>query len=149
MSYRISDVVTGNAKAGKAYFQKNCAGCHSVTGDLAGIGARYRPDVLQAQIAYPGPNVISYIGYDMRPVKRPPVPVTVTLPSGETVSGTAVFVGEFDVSLRDGAGAYRSFARDAGVKIALRDPLQRHRELLRGYSDDDLHNLVAYLTGVK
>lgn len=31
---------SGNAAEGKAYFAANCSGCHSVTGDLAGIASR-------------------------------------------------------------------------------------------------------------
>ena len=37
------DPLVGDAKAGEAYFNGagKCATCHSVTGDLAGIGAKY------------------------------------------------------------------------------------------------------------
>ena len=31
-------ILVGNAKSGEAYFQKTCANCHSVGGDLKGIG---------------------------------------------------------------------------------------------------------------
>lgn len=149
MAYKIADVLTGDARAGRAYFQKECKNCHSPTGDLAGIGGRHAPDVLQALIAWPGPNLISFIGFDLRPVKRPPVAVNVTLASGERVSGTAIFIGEFDVSLRDTSGAYRSFRR-AGLRgIEVKDPLARHLALLPQYSDADLHNLTAYLAGLK
>jgi len=34
------DILVGNAAAGQAYFAKNCATCHSITGDLQGIGSR-------------------------------------------------------------------------------------------------------------
>ena len=149
MAYKIADVLTGDARAGRAYFQKQCKSCHSPNGDLAGIGGRHAPDVLQALIAWPGPNVISFIGFDLRPVKRPPVAVSVTLPSGERISGTAIFIGEFDISLRDAAGTYRSFRRDTLRGVEVKDPLARHLELLPHYSDADLHNLTAYLAGLK
>ena len=34
-------IVVGNATSGAAAFQTRCAGCHSTTGDLKGIGARF------------------------------------------------------------------------------------------------------------
>lgn len=149
MAYQIADVLTGDARAGRVYFQKECKACHSPTGDLAGIGSRHAPDVLQALIAWPGPNVISFIGFDLRPVKRPPVAVSVTLPSGERIAGTAMFIGEFDIALRDGAGTYRSFRRDTLRGVEVKDPLAGHLALLPRYSDADLHNLTAYLAGLK
>ena len=36
---RAPSIVVGNAQAGQAYFQANCSSCHSVTGNLAGVGA--------------------------------------------------------------------------------------------------------------
>ena len=33
-------ILVGDAKAGEAYFKAKCASCHSVTGDLKGIGAK-------------------------------------------------------------------------------------------------------------
>ena len=40
----VSDLQTGNAEAGKRYFNGTggCAACHSATGDLAGIASRYQ-----------------------------------------------------------------------------------------------------------
>jgi cytochrome c oxidase cbb3-type subunit 3 len=44
-------LLVGNAEAGKAFFQGagGCSGCHSPTGDLAGIGRKYPPADLQAR----------------------------------------------------------------------------------------------------
>jgi cytochrome c oxidase cbb3-type subunit 3 len=50
----------------------------------------------------------------------------------------------FDVALRDSSGWYRSWPVDS-VKIAVKDPLARHRELLSKYTDADMHNMLAYL----
>jgi hypothetical protein len=35
------------------------------------------------------------------------------------------------------------------VKVDIPDPLKGHRELLAKYSDDDMHNLLAYLVTLK
>src|SRR5271165_2575199 len=34
-------ILVGDRAAGEAYFKTKCASCHSVTGDLKGIGAKY------------------------------------------------------------------------------------------------------------
>src|SRR5437764_4756882 len=48
-------LLTGNAEAGKAFFNGTggCAACHSVSGDLAGIARKYPAAVLQARFLYP------------------------------------------------------------------------------------------------
>ena len=130
--YPLERLLTGNADAGRAYFNGSgkCATCHSPTGDLAGIAKRYAPLYLEERILAPRP--------------RGRTPVTVTTPSGEQVSGKLEHLDEFSVSLRDTAGWYRSWPRDQ-VKVNVQDPLQDHRDMLTKYTDDDIHNLFAYL----
>lgn len=149
--YKILNVVTGDPKRGKAYFEGagECGQCHSVTGDLAGVGGKYKPDELQALMIYPGPNVMSLMGINLRHVDKPPVHVTATLKSGETVSGTAVHVGEYDIALHDESGAYRSFPRDAAAKLDIQDPLEAHGRLQGKLTDREVHDLLAYLAGLK
>src|SRR3984957_6230928 len=48
-TYAFQDVLTGDAKKGEVYFNATCKGCHSATGDLAGIGKRYDAFALQAK----------------------------------------------------------------------------------------------------
>jgi len=149
--YKILNVVTGDPKRGEAYFNGpgNCGQCHSVTGDLAGVASKYKPENLQTMMIYPGPDLISLLGLELRHVDRPPVHVTATLKSGETVSGTAIWVGEYDISLRDEGGAYRSFARENATKLDIQDPLDAHRRLAEKFTDRDMHDLLAYLAGLK
>ena len=104
---------------------------------------------LQALMIYPGPNAMSLMGINLRHIDRPPVHVTATLKSGETVSGTAVSVGEFDISLHDETGAYRSFARDTATKLDIQDPLDGHSRLQSKLTDREMHDLLAYLAGLK
>jgi len=132
--YTFQNVVTGNAKVGENYFNAHCASCHSATGNLAHIG-QTDPADLQARFLYPDRNA-------------PPVSATVTLASGEQVAGTLKRLDDFDVSLIDDSGNYRSFARSS-VKLSLKDPLAAHRELLAKYSDADMHNILAYLVTLK
>jgi small nuclear ribonucleoprotein (snRNP)-like protein len=74
--------------------------------------------------------------------------VTVTLASGQTIAGTLKRLDDFDVSLYDAEGVYHSYPRDR-VKVDIPDPLKGHRELLVKYSDDDMHNVLAYLVTLK
>ena len=48
-------LLTGNAEAGKAFFEGagGCSSCHSPTGDLAGIARKYSAAVLQARFSIP------------------------------------------------------------------------------------------------
>lgn len=133
--YPIERLLTGNAEAGKAYFNGagKCASCHSPTGDLAGVAKKYPPLSLEERFLSP---------------RRVPVTVAVTKSSGEQVSGKLEHLDEFSVSLRDSSGWYRSWPRDK-VKVAVHDPLQAHHEMLAKYTDDDIHNLFAYLETLK
>ena len=147
-SYVIQGLVTGDPKAGEAYFNGagKCNTCHSPTGDLAGITKKYEPEPLQF-LFLAGEN-------EDHPV---PKQVTVTLGSGEAVSGTLLHLDEFAVALRDSSGQYRSWSRSsageapasAAIKVEVHDPLAAHHELLRKYSDADIHNMLAYLETLK
>jgi cytochrome c oxidase cbb3-type subunit 3 len=127
----VADLQTGNVEAGKAYFNGagGCAKCHSPTGDLAGIASRYEGLQLEERMLYP------------KDVKNK---VTVTLPSGETVSGTLAYLDEFTVGLRDAAGTYRSWPVSE-VKVKVDAPVEAHVALFPKYTDADIHNLMAYI----
>ena len=140
----IADLSTGNVEAGRAYFNGagGCATCHSPTGDLAGVGARYRGLGLLMRFLYPTAGNATQL-----PGGKPrsnPVTVKVTLPSGETVSGPLVFRDEFTIALRDANGWFRSWPQSS-VKVAIEDPLHAHAAQLGKYTDDDVHNLFAFL----
>ena len=47
--YSLQQLLTGNAEAGKQYFDGpgKCASCHSPTGNLAGIAKKYSPSELE------------------------------------------------------------------------------------------------------
>ena len=135
--YQRLNVVTGDAKAGEAYFNGagGCKGCHSVTGDLAKIGSRFQPEALQTRFVWPAGRGAAQ-------------KVTVTLPSGERVTGTVKQMDDINLSMYDSGGAYRSWAR-AGIKVELEDRLAGHRQLLEKLTDSDMHNLTAWLVTLK
>ena len=86
---QIQNVLTGDPKAGAAYFngEGKCSTCHSPTGDLAGIGARMDPPALQQRFLFPGGGGAAAAAGRRR---AGPVTVTVTPASGAAVSGVLV-----------------------------------------------------------
>jgi mono/diheme cytochrome c family protein len=150
-SYQIQNIVTGDAKAGEAYFNGagKCATCHSTTGDLKGVAGRYDPVALQSRFLYP--KTFYWPGMP-QPVKKPlPTTVTVTLPSGKTFSGELRHNDDFSVSMVDSGGEYHSWlrTRTPGLKVEVHNPLQAHIDLLPKYTDTDMHNILAYLETLK
>src|ERR1700720_2080794 len=54
-AYPAEKLLTGNAEAGRAFFDGpgGCNKCHSTTGDLAGIAGKHSPIDLEARMLYP------------------------------------------------------------------------------------------------
>jgi cytochrome c553 len=147
-NYKILNIVTGDPDAGKAYFNGagHCASCHSVDGDLKKIGAKYDPIKLQSKMIQPDYNWTE--GDPPKQVSA--ISITVTLPSGQSISGTPVYADDFTVSLREADGTYRSFARHKdSPRVEINNKLQAHLDQLMKYSDADIHNLTAYLVTLK
>ena len=152
-NYQVLNILTGNAKAGEAYFNGagGCNKCHSATGDLRGIGARHPPVAIQGLIVSGGSGGRGGRGGGVPSVNdRGATTATVTLPGGESVTGVLVRLTDFDVTIRDASGATRSWLRDGNTpKIQVTNPLQGHIDLLSKYTDADIHNLTAYLVSLK
>jgi cytochrome c oxidase cbb3-type subunit 3 len=151
MAYKFTGISTGDAKQGAAYFNGagTCNTCHSPAGDFADIGNRYSEQQLLAHIAYPATPASALQGTDATS-KRWQSQVTVTLPSGEKVSGELIRKGEFFLTLRDSSGWTRTFSlEDKKIIVEVNDPLAFHKAQLEKYTDADLHNLLAYLETLK
>jgi cytochrome c oxidase cbb3-type subunit 3 len=144
---KVLNVLTGDSKAGAAYFngEGKCSTCHSPTGDLAGVASKYDPPNLQQRFLFP-----RAVGLGRKGVAQPKaVTVTVTPPGGPAVSGVLDKIDDFSVSLRDASGEYHSWRRTPDLKVETHDPYNAHIELLDQYSDEDIHNVVAYLETLK
>ena len=126
-----ADLQTGNAAAGKQYFNGSggCAKCHSVTGDLAGIANRYEGLRLEERMLYPRDALSK---------------VAVTLPSGKIIQGVLAYQDEFTIGLRDSNGSYRSWST-GNVRFTVDSPTQAHVDQFPRYTDKDIHDLMAYL----
>ena len=133
-----ADLQTGNADAGRRYFDTACARCHSATGDLKGVAARYEGLPLLQRMLYPGSG-----GRGAGPAPKPPA-VRVTLRDGQVVTGTLAYRDEFTISITDGGGWRRSWPTSQ-VTFTVDDRLQAHVEQLGKYTDGDMHDVLAYL----
>lgn len=127
----VADLQTGNAEAGRQYFNGSgkCSTCHSPTGDLAGVATRFEGLKLEERLLCP---------------QGAKAKITVTLPSGQTLTGELAYRDEFTIAMRDSARRYRSWPASQ-VKFTIDNPAQAHADLLAKYSDDDIHNLMAFL----
>jgi cytochrome c oxidase cbb3-type subunit III len=146
----VVDPLVGDAKAGEAYFNGpgKCASCHSVSGDLTGIGAKYT-DVRALQGAMLSGGAAVTQGYAGLPASARKT-VTVTVQSGETVKGQLDQIDDFMVALTDSDGNYHSYVRHGdSPKVTISNPLQPHFDMLRNFKDEDIHNLTAYLVTLK
>ena len=125
-TYKRLNVVSGDAKKGEAYFKGagKCNTCHSITGDLAKIGSKYPPDVIQNRFLWPGGGGFGAPAYARK--------ATVTLPDGRTVTGSLV-PGRACSRNVDAAPSYVELPERAGarttatVNVAL-SSLQRGEE---------------------
>ena len=70
-------------------------------------------------------------------------------PTGEGSQGTVITLSDFRVTLRDAAGARYTVIRTEAADVKVTDPLQAHADRLKTLTDKQMHDLTAYLAGVK
>jgi cytochrome c oxidase cbb3-type subunit III len=163
------DILVGDPKAGEAYFNGpgRCTTCHSVSGDLARIGAKYDPVMLQGRMVVPrgrggwpgGDNAgdlplratVTLPSGTLPPGTLPPGTLPPgTLPSGQIVTGDVLYLSDFHVTLKDASGKRHTIPRRGDVpKVEIIDPLHAHVAQLRTLSDKAMHDLTAYLATLK
>src|SRR4051812_23371375 len=119
-SVEPADLATGNAAAGREYFngKGKCSSCHSASGDLAGIATRVQGLNLLRRMLYPTGNP-----------GATQVRATFQLPSGQTVVAPVAAEDEFSVTVLDPLAARQTYQRSA-VKVKIDDPLSGHFDQL-------------------
>jgi cytochrome c oxidase cbb3-type subunit III len=134
-----ADLATGDATAGRRYFNGagGCSACHSPAGDLSGVARRFEGLDLLKRMLYPAG----------RPAPASPQ-ATVWLPSGETITGPLSSEDEFTIALKNPAGEELRYEKNS-VKFEIKDPMSAHFTQLAKYTDQDMHNVYAYLATLK
>lgn len=143
------DILVGNAQAGERFFAAQCSACHSATGDLKGIATRVtEPKALQNLWVSGGRA--GGRGRGGPPSTRSRVTATVTLPSGETISGPIVRLDDFLVTIALPDGTARTIRRSGDVPtVEVKDPLEGHAALLGVLTDTNMHDVTAFLATLK
>ncbi len=146
--YQIQNIVVGDAKAGEAYFNGagGCTSCHSTEKDLAHVATKYpQPVDLQQKIVMPRAGRGNSGGPGTA------ITVKITEPSGETMEGKLVRMDDFSVTFLTESGDRKTIERTSEdiPKVEVHDPMKGHLEILARISDSDIHNLTAYLMGLK
>jgi cytochrome c oxidase cbb3-type subunit 3 len=159
-AYKRPNVFSGDPVKGEAFFNGSagrCNTCHSATGDMKGLAARYNDDASTIQAAI----VSGTTGFGRGGGNRPgggrggspaatATTATVTLKSGEIVKGYPYSVDDWQITIRLASGDLRSFLRDGDwPHYETVNPLQAHIDLQFQYTDDDIHDLAAYLRTLK
>jgi mono/diheme cytochrome c family protein len=139
------NVLVGDPKAGEAAFGKLCSSCHSVTGDLKGIGSKYDdPKTLQNTWVSGGGGGRGRGGGQQG---------IVTLADGSKLEGRLVRRDDFLVIILLPDGTRKSFARDNGVpQVEVKDPQEAHKKMILVMDDPDnknMHDITAYLATIK
>ncbi len=135
-TYEIKNIVLGNPKKGASYVAAHCLSCHSVSGDLKGLGAKWRPADLQR--------------YWIMPPRTPARAITATVhDSQHTWEGHLQQIDDFRVSLVDKSGQLVVVERNAAVTVELQDPLAPHVAMIGNLKDPDMINVTAYLESLK
>ena len=146
------NVLVGDAKAGEAAFGTLCSSCHSVTGDLKGIGSKFE-DARALQNAWVAGTSSAFAGG--RGGGGAGNPATVTLADGSKLEGTLVRKDDFLVIITQADGTRRSFARTNGIpKVDVKDPREAHKNMALKLVFDDpenkkMHDITAYLWTMK
>jgi cytochrome c oxidase cbb3-type subunit III len=143
------NIVVGKAEPGKVVFDKTCASCHSVTGDLKAYSTKFdNPKALQQWWMMPGS------GSRGGPLKAPPglhlpsTTATVTMKDGKKIEGTLLRMDDYTARVQLADGTVRTIDRSS-AKVDVHDPLQPHKDMLKKISDKDIHDVTAYLVTLK
>jgi cytochrome c oxidase cbb3-type subunit 3 len=145
------NLLVGDPKAGATYFAAACSTCHSLTGDLKGIGSKYE-DVRALQNAWVA-GTSSRFGGGGRGAGGAGNPAIVTLADGSKLEGTLVRKDDWLVVLKLPDGTRKSMARTNGVpRVDVKDPSAAHKTMVLELDDPDnkkMHDVTAYLWTVK
>jgi cytochrome c oxidase cbb3-type subunit 3 len=147
------NVLVGDPKAGESLFGAACSKCHSVTGDLKGIGSKFSDPRALQNAWVSGSSSAFGGGGGGRGAAGAGNPATVTMADGSTLQGTLVRKDDFLVILTLPDGTRKSIARNNGSpKVDVKDPKDPHKTMVLELDDPEnkkMHDVTAYLSTIK
>ena len=133
-TYKVLNVLVGDAKKGKAYVESHCISCHTAEAFSHIAGKFHSPEQLQRSWIWPARGVN----------------LTATVKtSGGTISGRVTQMSDFRITLVDGSGESHAIDRSSEIEVHIDDPLAAHQEMLMTLANEDMHNITAYLETLK
>jgi cytochrome c oxidase cbb3-type subunit 3 len=134
-AYRVLNIVVGDKAKGEAYVAAHCLSCHT-TNTFAHLASKFRsPEQLQRGWIWPSRSSGASLA----------VTATIKTADGATISGRVTQVSDFRISLVDTDGRERTIDREPGVQVEIKDPLTGHQRLIESLTNDDMHNVTAWL----
>ena len=158
------NLLTGDAKVGETDFAElGCPKCHNESEQsLKGIASRItNPQTLQAMVLYPvqaGRGGRGGRGAPPAPITeptgpKPPSPLSVmvkiTPTSGQPITGALVDQDAFFITYSDPTGIQYTIRKTPGMKIETTNPLQWHVDFADRLTNQEMHDLTAYLWSLK
>jgi mono/diheme cytochrome c family protein len=135
-TYQLKNIVLGDPSKGATYVATHCLSCHSLTGDLKGLGEKWGPVELQR--------------YWIMPPRTGGRAITATVrATGGAWQGLVQQIDDFRIVIVPESGQPRAIARDPGVVVELHDPLAPHVAMVGNLADSDMINVTAYLETLK
>jgi cytochrome c oxidase cbb3-type subunit III len=133
-AYKMLNILVGNVPKGKAYVQAGCMSCHKAE-TFAHIASKFRtPEQLQRSWIWPA--------------REGKLTAKVKTLDG-TFSGWLKQISDFRVTLVDRSGETHTIDRGPGVDVQISDQLAGHQEIIMTLSNDDMHDVTAYLETLK
>jgi len=138
-TYQVLNILVGDPAKGQAYVAAKCMSCHTA-GAFAHIASKFRsPDQLQRGWIWP-----------TRPADNSlAITATVKTADGATVTGRVTQVSDFRITVVDAGGQTHVIERGAGVDVQMNDPLAPHQAMVMTLTNEDMHNVTAYLETLK
>ena len=138
-AYHVLNILVGNVAKGKAYAEARCMSCHK-SETFAHIASKFRsPEQLQRGWIWPSRSAGGPLA----------ITAKVKAPDGTTVAGRVTQVSDFRITLIDAAGQKHVVEREPGVEVEMIDPLAAHEQMITTLTNDDMHNVTAWLATLK
>jgi len=134
-TYHVLNVLVGNAAKGQTYVTAHCMSCHAPM-TFAHLGSRFRsPDQLQRGWIWPARSGDVSLA----------ITATVKIQDGSSIAGRVTQLSDFRITLVDSTGQAHVIDREPGVEVQINDPLASHQEMIMTLTNDDMHDVTAYL----
>jgi cytochrome c oxidase cbb3-type subunit 3 len=136
------NIVVGNQQSGETFFNENCLGCHTLETTISSLASM--PTAVDVQNSWVAGRLFG--SGDTRVDKL----VKIKLSNGQTIQGKLKRQDDFLVSLLTQEGKHRSFSLSAKsnpkvVELSVEDPLLGHRKLLTTLTNENMHDVTAFL----